>query len=255
MRDPAINYHSSITSLIASNLYRLTVQVDTFQGSSRHPTPTISPTNHHPPKAMPSCDNTSCDNDAKLYCSGCSDAPAYDHPQKAIYYCSKGCQSAHWPKHQLHCKVRRYRKKLLRVATLLQAMVEAYEEGVLESEMQNIELREGGDPAELYDATLRMGAFQDPYNLPMSLLCSISHQLLRGMYDISLMKSRDADKLTFHSFGHHVFDPSVDHRMFFTIEWKQFPTRSAEPRTSLRATPRSAHDHPQIGRKLGHRLR
>ncbi|TLD37300.1 Zinc finger MYND-type protein [Venturia nashicola] len=130
---------------------------------------------------MPSCDNTNCDNNAKLYCSNCSDAPTYDYPQNAIYYCSVGCQSAHWPKHHFFCKVRRQRKKLFRVATLLHAMVEAYEESVLEFELRKIDIGEGDDPTEPSDATSGMGAVQNPYTLPMSLLCSISNQLLRAL--------------------------------------------------------------------------
>lgn len=212
---------------------------------------------------MPKCDNTSCDNDATLYCSGCSDPPAYDHHQKEVYYCSEGCQSAHWPKHQFHCKVRQQRKKLLRVATLLQAMVEAYGESVLEADVRKIELREGDKPASMSDDKFnvegavnwrmrRAASVRESYTLPMSLLCSLAHQLLRGKAFLSqlIFGCAHVDRSS-----HQFLNPAVDYRTLSAIERIYFITQAAEYETPIRTTPRSPNDHPQIWRELGHQLR
>ncbi|QDS75637.1 hypothetical protein FKW77_006887 [Venturia effusa] len=114
---------------------------------------------------MPQCNNTPCPNPATLHCSGCSNAPSYDHPKKAIYYCSKACQSAHWPKHQFHCKVRGLRKKLLRVATLLQALVEAYKASVLSFEMRHVKIRDGNEEVETCDGMSGDGAKVEDFSV------------------------------------------------------------------------------------------
>lgn len=75
-------------------------------------------------------------------------------------------------------------------------MVEAYEESVLEADVRKIELREGDNPASMSDEKFgvegavngkmrRAVSVQDSYTLPMSLLCSLAHQLLRGVAFLS----------------------------------------------------------------------
>lgn len=111
--------------------------------------------------------NTSCSNPAKEWCSACHNAPAYEHDPPKIYYCSRSCQSAHRPKHKLYCKIRIQRKKVLRVVSLLEVSISAYRESVSEFDLRDV---------------ARFTA--DPYDIPMSSLCTLAQKLLLGKNNI-----------------------------------------------------------------------
>ncbi|KAJ7208708.1 hypothetical protein B0H12DRAFT_1242978 [Mycena haematopus] len=85
-----------------------------------------------------------CDIPASLRCTRCMDAPEYE-PGDAIniVYCSAKCQSIHWKAHKTRCTTLHKRRKLLRAATMLRAVLLTYRETFFDIPLAKIELRDG----------------------------------------------------------------------------------------------------------------
>ncbi|KAI0473409.1 hypothetical protein GGR56DRAFT_530271 [Xylariaceae sp. FL0804] len=86
-----------------------------------------------------------CHEKADLKCSGCLDAPEYmpADAKQVIVYCSRECQTAHWPRHKAPCSRMRKRKKLLRAARLLKSVLLTYRACVFDVDITRIELKDG----------------------------------------------------------------------------------------------------------------
>ena len=61
-----------------------------------------------------------CGKEAKYRCPYCIDAPEYHEPIPYTYYCKDKCQTRDWKRHEPECKPLHERKKLERIAYLLQ---------------------------------------------------------------------------------------------------------------------------------------
>ncbi|KAF2824876.1 hypothetical protein CC86DRAFT_48047 [Ophiobolus disseminans] len=86
----------------------------------------------------------SCGIKADMRCVGCLDAPEY-HPGDAIstVYCSRTCQTQHWPQHKVRCHTLSRRIKLLRAAHIFKAALLNYREVLYDIGLERIELQDG----------------------------------------------------------------------------------------------------------------
>ncbi|KAK1145502.1 hypothetical protein N8T08_004060 [Aspergillus melleus] len=119
----------------------------------------------------------------------------------SIFYCTKTCQTEHWPAHRAECKVRGYRKKLCRTAVILKAAFLVYRPLKFDVELSNIELR--SSTLFLYDnqKNLSVPAKRSPFpehlttnaehreaalcslqcSAAFSLVCRLAYKLLVGV--------------------------------------------------------------------------
>ncbi|KAK6433481.1 hypothetical protein LTR95_010338 [Oleoguttula sp. CCFEE 5521] len=61
-----------------------------------------------------------CNKDAFHRCAGCAEGVDISGSPTVTWYCSKACQTAHWPTHKIECKDTSYRKHFYRAGDLLQ---------------------------------------------------------------------------------------------------------------------------------------
>lgn len=79
-----------------------------------------------------------------MRCEGCLNAPEH-HPTDAIntFYCSRTCQTQHWPQHKVHCRTLKRRIKLLRAAHLCKAALRTYRAVFYDMDLEKVELQDG----------------------------------------------------------------------------------------------------------------
>jgi hypothetical protein len=84
-----------------------------------------------------------CGVKAGMRCIGCLDAPNY-HPGDATstIYCSRTCQTLHWPQHKAYCRTLGRRTRLFRAAQIFKAVLLTYRETFYDIALERIELQD-----------------------------------------------------------------------------------------------------------------
>ena len=94
---------------------------------------------------MPTDESDECAHCHQLttkYCSGCNDAPSYisDHPPKRTFFCSSECQTMGWKDHKVLCNRLSLRKKLQRIAWMIDTAWHTYREKAFDVSITNVQV-------------------------------------------------------------------------------------------------------------------